>query len=89
MAQINIRIDDDLKSRADALFNELGLNMTTACIIFIRQTVRQGGIPFEITTKPDLFYSDSNMRALQKSIQQAKEGKFVVKTMDELLTMEK
>ncbi|MBS3976056.1 MAG: type II toxin-antitoxin system RelB/DinJ family antitoxin [Syntrophomonadaceae bacterium] len=89
MAQINFRIDDDLKSRADALFNELGLNMTTACIIFIRQAVRQGSIPFEITTKPDLFYSASNMRALQKSIQQAEEGKFVVKTMDELLAMEK
>jgi DNA-damage-inducible protein J len=51
--------------------------------------VRQGSIPFEITTKPDLFYSASNMRALQKSIQQAEEGKFVVKTMDELLAMEK
>ena len=40
MAQVNIRIDDALKERADILFNELGLNMTTAFNIFVRQTVR-------------------------------------------------
>jgi len=50
MAQVNIRIDDDLKVRAENIFNELGLNMTTAFTMFIRQTIRQGGIPFEVTT---------------------------------------
>jgi DNA-damage-inducible protein J len=89
MAQINIRIDDDLKTRADALFNELGLNMTTAFNIFIRQSVRQGGIPFEITTRTDPFYSEENMKALRQSTQEAKEGKYTSKTMDELLAMEK
>ncbi|MEL7625069.1 MAG: type II toxin-antitoxin system RelB/DinJ family antitoxin [Clostridiales bacterium] len=51
MAQINIRIDDDLKNRAEDLFEELGMNMSTAFNIFLRQTLRQGGIPFAITTK--------------------------------------
>jgi len=36
MAQVNIRIDDDLKTCADGIFNELGLNMTTAFTMFIR-----------------------------------------------------
>jgi DNA-damage-inducible protein J len=89
MAQINIRIDDDLKNRAEALFNELGMNMSTAFNIFIRQTVRQGGIPFEITTQVDPFYSEENMKALHQSIKQIKEGKIVTKTMEELLDMEK
>jgi DNA-damage-inducible protein J len=75
MAQVNIRIDDELKARADALLEELGLNMTTAFNMFIRQTVRQGGIPFEITTKIDPFYSKSNMEVLRQSIQEANEGK--------------
>ena len=88
MAQVNIRIDDDLKERADKLFNELGLNMTTAFNIFVRQTVRQGGIPFEITTNVDPFYSTSNMNVLRKSIKEADEGKFVTKTMEELKAME-
>jgi len=75
MAQVNIRIDDDLKARADNIFNELGLNMTTAFTMFIRQTIRQGGIPFEITIRKDPFYSTENMKVLRKSIQEAKEGK--------------
>jgi DNA-damage-inducible protein J len=75
MAQVNIRIDDDLKVRADNIFNELGLNMTTAFTMFIRQTIRQGGIPFEVTTRNDPFYSDENMKVLRKSIQDVKEGK--------------
>jgi len=75
MAQVNIRIDDDLKVRADNIFDELGLNMTTAFNIFIRQTIRQGGIPFEITTRKDPFYSAENMKVLRKSIQEAEEGK--------------
>ena len=75
MAQVNIRIDDDLKIRADNIFNELGLNMTTAFTMFIRQTIRQGGIPFEITTRKDPFYNAENMKVLRKSTQEAQEGK--------------
>ena len=75
MAQVNIRIDDDLKERADALFEDLGLNMTTAVNIFVRATVRQGGIPFEVTTKTEPFYSESNMKVLRQSIQEANKGK--------------
>ena len=75
MAQVNIRIDDDLKTRADSIFAELGLNMTTAVTMFIRQTIRQGGIPFEVTTRTDPFYGTANMNALRKSIQKAEEGK--------------
>lgn len=46
---INIRMDRQLKEQAEKLFSELGLNMTTAFNIFLRQAVRQNSIPFEIT----------------------------------------
>ncbi|MCL2120876.1 MAG: type II toxin-antitoxin system RelB/DinJ family antitoxin [Clostridiales bacterium] len=75
MAQVNIRMDDSLKEKADSLFEELGLNMTTAVNIFVRQVIRQGGIPFEITTKIDPFYSESNLRVLRQSIQDADAGR--------------
>ena len=75
MAQVNIRIDDELKTRADHIFDELGLNMTTAFTMFIRQTIRQGGIPFEITTRTDPFYSAENMKTVRRSIKEAEEGK--------------
>lgn len=45
---ISIRMDSDLKAQADALFTELGMNLSTAFNIFIRQTLREGRIPFEI-----------------------------------------
>ena len=45
---ISIRMDSDLKSQADALFSELGMNLSTAINIFVRQSLRDGGIPFEI-----------------------------------------
>ena len=75
MAQVNIRLDDSIKEQADVLFDELGLNMTTAFNIFVRQTVRQGRIPFDITVHTDPFYSVSNMRVLKQSIREADEGK--------------
>lgn len=75
MAQVNIRIDDKLKEEAESLFNALGMNMTSAVNIFISQAVRQGGIPFEITTRIDPFYSEENMKILRKSILAANEGK--------------
>jgi len=75
MAQINIRIDDELKIHADNIFKELGLNMTTAFTMFVRQTIRQGGIPFEITTKTDPFFNTENMKILRQSIKEADEGK--------------
>jgi DNA-damage-inducible protein J len=45
---LNIRIDEDLKRQADAIFSELGLNMSTAINMFLRYSVRYGGIPFEL-----------------------------------------
>ncbi len=45
---ISIRMDSDLKAQADALFGELGMNLSTAFNIFVRQSLREGGIPFEI-----------------------------------------
>ncbi len=48
-ASISFRIDADIKDRADKLFQEMGLNMTTAFNVFLRQSIREGRIPFEIT----------------------------------------
>ena len=45
---ISIRMDADLKAQADALFSELGMNLSTAFNIFVRQSLQEGGIPFAI-----------------------------------------
>lgn len=45
---LNIRTDKDIKDQADEIFDELGLNMTTAINMFLRATIREHGIPFEL-----------------------------------------
>lgn len=50
---ISIRMDVELKSQADELFAELGMNISTAFNIFVRQSLREGGIPFNVTIKPN------------------------------------
>ena len=52
MATVNmsIRMDTELKKQAEAMLADMGLNMTTAMNMFLRQVVRQGKIPFEIAT---------------------------------------
>ena len=47
-ANLNIRTDADVKVAAEQLFNALGLTMSAAVNIFLRQSLRQGGLPFEV-----------------------------------------
>ncbi|MFT4104989.1 MAG: type II toxin-antitoxin system RelB/DinJ family antitoxin [Lacrimispora sp.] len=72
MAQVNIRVDDDLKEKGEALFSSLGLTFSSAVNIFLSQAVREGGLPFAVTTRTerDPFYSKENLERLQKSITQ-------------------
>ena len=46
---ISIRMDSDLKARAEHLFSELGMSISTAFNIFVRQSLREGRIPFAIS----------------------------------------
>ena len=46
---VTIRVDEDLKKQADSLFSELGMNLTTAFNIFLRQSVREQQIPFRVS----------------------------------------
>ena len=50
---VSIRMDVDLKKQAEELFADLGLNMTVAMTMFLRQAVRNQGIPFEISRVPN------------------------------------
>lgn len=45
---LNIRTDKEVKLAAEKIFEALGLNMTTAVNMFLRQTIRENGIPFEL-----------------------------------------
>ncbi len=67
---INVRMNEELKKKAEVLFEELGLNMSTAVNMFVRQAVREGGIPFKPTTE---VYNAETIAALQEAERIAKD----------------
>ena len=46
MTNINFRIDEKTKQQATELFNELSIDMSTALTMFLKQAIRDGGLPF-------------------------------------------
>lgn len=53
--RVTIRVDKDLKDRAESLFDRLGMNMTTAMNVFLRKAVDEEAIPFVIGAKSAMF----------------------------------
>ena len=49
---INFRVDGEIKTKAQEVFSQLGLDMTTAMNLFLRQVIKKNGIPFELTNEP-------------------------------------
>ena len=75
MAQtmINFRIDEKIKKEMEKICREMGMSMTTAFTIFATKVTKEKRIPFEITADP--FYSESNMKYLEKVITDIESGK--------------
>lgn len=44
----SVRMDSDIKKQCETLYGELGINLTTAINVFLRQSLRVGGFPFEV-----------------------------------------
>ena len=72
-AMINFRIDEKIKKEMEKICREMGMSMTTAFTIFATKVTKEKRIPFEITA--DLFYSESNMKYLEKIITDIESGK--------------
>ena len=72
MAQINFRVDDEIKAKAESACSAMGLTMSAAINIFLTKVANERRIPFEITADP--FYSAENMSELKQRIADAKIG---------------
>lgn len=80
MAQISLRVDDDVKRDAERTLEDIGLNMSTAINIFLKTVVRENRIPFALTA--DTFYEESNIRYLEKKYKEFKSGKLKFESHD-------
>ena len=93
MTSINIRIDDDVKYDAENLFQELGMSLSGAINVFLRQAIRKRAIPFQIEAKTDEekyneYFNEYNVKILKESIAQAERGEIITFSIDELFAME-
>lgn len=78
---LNIRIDKTVKESSEKVFEELGLNMTTAVNIFLRQVIRVNGIPFEIKGS---IPKQETIEAMEESIAIANEKEKGYTNIDDL-----
>lgn len=73
MAQISIRVDDEVKLSAEKTLDDIGLSMSAAINVFLKKVAREKRIPFELSADP--FYSQSNMEHLRRGIEALNAGK--------------
>ena len=62
MTQINFRLEDDLKAEADYILDRIGISMSSALNIFIRQLIARRGIPFEVRVPDNPLASPDKIR---------------------------
>ena len=70
MAVLQIRLDDELKNQAIAVYNELGIDLSTAIRMFLKKSVQEGGIPFDTkinTTTLKAILAVDNMRTISEN----------------------
>ncbi len=87
MTTISIRLDDKVKAELDEICEEIGMNLTTLFTVYAKKVARDREIPFRLSAPSDPFFSEENLKALAESEKQIREGKVVIKTMDELEAM--
>ncbi|WP_296954992.1 type II toxin-antitoxin system RelB/DinJ family antitoxin [uncultured Dialister sp.] len=69
---VNFKLDADVKKNMEAACSDMGLSMSAAFTIFAITVARERRIPFEVTADP--FYSDSNIRYLEKKMKEYRKG---------------
>lgn len=69
MVQISLRIDEDVKKKAEQACEDIGMSLSTAINIYLKKLGNEKRIPFEVAAS-DPFYSDENMKRLRKNIAQ-------------------
>lgn len=85
MANVQIRVDENLKIQAQAVATSMGIDLASAVRMFLAQMVKENGLPFQPSGDP--FYSTKNQAALEKSITQINTGQTVTKNIEELEMM--
>lgn len=77
MAQISLRVDDEVKRNAERTLDDIGLSMSAAINIFLKAVARENRIPFELAADP--FYNRENIAELERRVADIQSGKSILK----------
>lgn len=72
---VNFRMDAQLKENVEDICRRMGMNLTTALTICCKKIEQERRIPFEITADADPFYQESNIRYLEKKMEDYRAGR--------------
>ena len=67
----NFRVDSEVKKQSEALFGQLGVNLTTALNVFLRQAIRVGGFPFDVRLEQPNAETVEAIKESEKLLQDA------------------
>lgn len=81
---MQVRIDDDLKAKAAAVYDDLGLDLPTAIRMFLKRSVVVNGVPFSMTLPRQDYKAERAIRAIQSLSDAAQENGTADMTLDEI-----
>ena len=82
---VQIRVDEDLKAQAAKIYENLGIDISTAIRIFLKRSVMVGGIPFSMTLYPhDEYKAKNGYQALVSLSESSKRNGMAEMSLDEI-----
>ena len=87
MTNVNITLEDNVAKKLTELCYNMSMDVQDLFSFYAQSVVKDPKLAYRVSASIDPFFSEENLASLAHAVQQEKEGRFVVKTMDELEAM--
>ncbi len=81
---LQVRVEDSLKDEAARVFENLGIDTSTAVRMFLKRSVMENGIPFRMTLPKEPYEADRGFRAMQEISETAEKTGVSEMSLDEI-----
>lgn len=81
---LQVRVDDSLKEEAARVFENLGIDTSTAIRMFLKRSVMDNGIPFRMTLPKEPYRADRGLRAMQEISEASEKNGTAEMSLDEI-----
>ena len=81
---VQVRIDEDLKTQATAIYDKLGMDLSSAVRIFLKRSVMVNGVPFDMTLPKQEYKAEKAVSAMKKLSAEAQKNGTSNMSLDEI-----